>query len=160
MRRSWVVLVIAALLAAGCSGPRGGGDAIAAIEDRLEGRGMLRAFLLGIADEVMRHDWETLADRASPPHRHAQVDGMGMGLPQYVAELMGLHNVGNSIKRGEIVTWEDMDRLARIRFTEVNEDSGVLIVRGEALLQDGSTLKIEIWVATLGGEHVLTGAVG
>ncbi len=160
MQRSWVVFVIAALLAAGCSGPQDGGDAIAAIEDRLEGREMLRAFLLGVAREVSRHDWEAVTSRASPPHRYAQVDGMGMGLPQYVAELMGLHNVGNSIKRGEIVTWEDMDRLARIRFTEVDEDSGVLIVRGEALLLDGSVLKIEIWVATLGGEHVLTGAVG
>lgn len=121
---------------------------------------MLRTFLLGIAGDVHRHDWDALVGRASPPHRNAQVDGMGMGLPQYAAELMGLHNVGNSIKQGEIVTWEDMNRLARIRFTEVDEDSGVLIVRGEALLLDGSTLKIEIWVGTLGGEHVLTGAVG
>ena len=30
MQRSWVVFVIAALLAAGCSGPQDGGDAIAA----------------------------------------------------------------------------------------------------------------------------------
>jgi len=160
MRRGWIVPVIAGLLLASCSGPRGGDDAIAGIEARLDGRGMLRTFLLDVADDVRRHDWDSLLTRASPPHRDAQVDGMGMGIPQYVAELMGLHNVGNSIKRGEEVTLEDMNRLARIRFTEVDEDLGVLIIRGEALLQDGTALKIEIWVGTLGGEHVLTGAVG
>ena len=160
MRRNWILLLLAALLSTACSASRDGGDTIAAIEARLEGRGMLRAFLLDVADEVARHDWEALVERASPPHRYAQVDDMGMGLPQYVAELMGLHNVGNSIKRAELVTWEDMDRLTRIRFTEVDEDLGVLIIRGEALLSDGTTLKIELWVATLGGEHVLTGAVG
>ena len=160
MRQPWILAAFAVLTLASCSGSRGGGDAIAAIETRLEGRGMLRTFLLDVAGDVSRHDWEALVGRASPPHRYAQVDDMGMGLPQYAAELMGLHNVGNSIKQGEMVTWEDMDRLARIRFTEVDEDLGVLIVRGEALLLDGTALKIEIWVATLGGEHVLTGAVG
>ncbi len=160
MRHSTTLLLLALLALVGCSGARGGGDAIAAIEDRLEGRGLLKTFLLEVASEIERHDWEALVAHASPPHRYAQVDDMGMGLPQYAAELLGLHNVGNSIKLGEMVTWQDMDRLARVRFTEVDDDMGVLIIRGEALLHDGSTLKIELWVATLGGEHVLTGAVG
>ncbi|MFH1532891.1 MAG: hypothetical protein ABIK09_19375 [Pseudomonadota bacterium] len=160
MGRGWTALVIAGLLAVSCSGTGGGGDAIAGIEARLKGRGMLKTFLLDVADDVRRHDWEALLGRASPPHRYAQVDDMGMGVPQYLAELLGLHMVGNSIKRGEEVTSEDLNRLARIRFTEVDEDLGVLILRGEALLQDGTVLKLEIWVATLGGGHVLTGAVG
>jgi len=153
-------VILLTILAAGCSGARGGGDAIAALGDRLDGRTTLRTFLLDIAQEVETHDWEALLTRASPPHRYAQVEGMGMGLPQYLAELMGLHMVGNSIKQGDSVTYGDLDRLAKIRFTELDEDLGVLIIRGEAILTDGSFLKIELWVATLGGEHVLTGAVG
>lgn len=160
MRPIGILIILGSLMLASCSASRGGGPAIAAIEGRLEGRGTLKAFLLEIADEIQRHDWDAFVGHASPPHRYAQVEDMGMGLPQYAAELLGLHTVGNSIKQGDMVTWEDMDRLARIRFTEVDEDLGVLILRGEALLLDGSTLKIEIWVATLGGEHVLTGAVG
>ncbi len=163
MRRSmtpFLLSLLTLIALVGCSGARGGGDAIAAIEDELEGDLMLRSFLLDVASELQGHQWEAFIGHASPPHRYAQVDDMGMGLPQYAAELLGLHNVGNSIKQGEMVTWDDMDRLARIRFTEVDDDMGVLIIRGEALLHDGTTLKIELWVATLGGEHVLTGAVG
>jgi hypothetical protein len=160
MRTATLLVSLALLALVGCSGARGSGDAIAAIEDRLEGRGMLKTFLLDVASELERHDWDAFVGHASPPHRYAQVDDMGMGLPQYAAELLGLHNVGNSIKQGEMVTWHDMDRIARVRFTEVDDDMGVLIIRGEALLHDGTTLKIELWVATLGGEHVLTGAVG
>ncbi len=154
------ITILLTILATGCSGSGRGGDAIAALQDRLEGRTTLRTFLLDVAQEVELHEWEALMKRASPPHRYAQVDDMGMGLPQYLAELMGLHMVGNSIKQGDTVTYGDLDRLAKIRFTELDEDLGVLIVRGEVLLTDGSTLKIELWVATLGGEHVLTGAVG
>ena len=160
MRRNGMALVLTLGLVIGCSGARGGGDAIATIEHHLEGREMLRTFLLAVADEVQRHDWDALVERASPPHRQAQVEDLGMGLPQYAAELLGLHTVGNSIKQGGIITWADLDRLVRIRFTEVDEDLGVLILRGEAQLDDGSVLKIEIWVGTLGGEHVLTGGVG
>ncbi|MBM4370354.1 MAG: hypothetical protein FJ098_01785 [Deltaproteobacteria bacterium] len=160
--RSWVLIPLSLVPAvmAGCSAPRGDEDAVASLAAALQGKDDLRGFLTGVAQEIRTHDWEGLLRRASPPHYESQVTDLGMGHPQYLAELLGLHTVGNSIKRGETVTWSDLKRLDRVRFLELDDGFGVIIIRGEALLADGSTLKLELWIGFLGGEHVLTGGVG
>lgn len=149
------------LLVSGC-GPAHQGDssAVSAIDPVLKGRGPLRQLLVAVATDVANHDWDGFLGRCSEMHFAAQVEDMGMGRPQYIAEMLGLHMVGNSIKLGEMVQYSDLDRLTGVRFDTVEEAYGVMIIKGQAFLKDEPPLKLEIWVSNIGGELKLTGALG
>lgn len=87
------------------------------------------------AEALDKGEWKKLSRYwASPEHKDTQVDGMGMGYPQYVAELLDLHTVGNSIKTSEVLSAEDMDRIREIDFsktlaTEANPDGDAVDAR-------------------------------
>lgn len=127
---------------------------------KLEEQDQLASLLMGVAEDVERHDWTSLIERASPAHYNAQVEGMGMEHPQYAAELMGLHSVGNSITLGDLVRYSDLDRIVHIRFTGMETEHGWIVIKGEAFLSDSTVLRIQIDVAKEGAKLVLTGAVG
>lgn len=120
----------------------------------------LNAFARQVAADLEAHDWQELIAVADPDHYRTQVQEHGMSEPQYVAELFGLHRVGNNIKRGERVEWSDLERIESVALHSLSRTAGGSRVEGTATLGDGSTLSILANVEGEGGDYVLTGGVG
>ncbi len=128
----------------------------------------LSGFWREIQEDVAQKRWHALALKASAEtYRRQVVDGFPddeasargerasqtMTEGQFVAELLGLHSVGNNISRSEL--WSDdhdLDRLASAKLElptadpEASDLGGrrVYDVEGEGRLDDGSTLKVRL----------------
>lgn len=120
----------------------------------------LDAFARQVEADLEAHRWRDLIALAHPAHYRAQVFDHGMGEAQYIAELFGLHHVGNNIKRGERVQWTDLERIAEVDLERITTTTGSPRLVGTVTLRDGSTLTLRAQAAREGGRHVLTGGVG
>lgn len=145
----------------------------------------LSGFVREIQDDVALKRWHALGAKASAEtYRRQVVDGFPddaasargelasetMTEGQFVAELLGLHSVGNNISRGEMWSNDaDLDRLVSARLeipsadAEASDLSGrrVYSVEGEGRLDDGSTLKIRMRIyADEDGSLHIGGGVG
>lgn len=120
----------------------------------------LNAFVRQVAADLEAHDWQEIIGVADPDHYRIQVEEHGMPEPQYVAELLGLHRVGNDIKRGERVEWSDLERIEAVELHSLSRRVTRSTLAGTATLADGSTLSIRASVEQDGGDYVLTGGVG
>lgn len=83
-----------------------------------------------------------------------------MSEPQYIAELFGLHHVGNTIKRGPRVEWSDLERIESAELERISTTGGSPRLTGTVTLRDGSTLELRARVERQEGRYVLTGGVG
>lgn len=120
----------------------------------------LDAFLHDVARALEGHDWDVLLDAADAAHYRVQVTEHGMAEPQYVAELFGLHRVGNSIEGTPPLTWSDLEGIEAVRLTSAGRAGGEVTVSGEVTLRDGRVLALEARVVERAGGFRLTGAVG
>lgn len=124
--------------------------------------------VLKMADKVARSvdqgSWISLARYADPGHKKTQKD-LGVTTPQYIAELLGLHSVGNNLDDGDGITADDMSRLRDLSFTRAERTSpDVVTLFGEARVDvDGEqrTMRAQIDIDISNpGKMRLTGAVG
>ncbi len=97
---------------------------------------------------------------ADTSHYRTQVIELGLGEPQYVAELFGLHRVDNDIKRGEVVQWSDLERIESVRMRELTPINGQYRLEGSVILEDGSDLELQSLIGRSEDRYVLTGGVG
>lgn len=120
----------------------------------------LDSFAREVGRSLEAHDWQTIVSMADTSHYQNQVVEHGMGEAQYVAELFGLHRVDNNIKRGDLVQWSDLERIASVELQEVTPLNGQRRLLGLVTLDDGSTLDLEARIAEVQGEYALTGGLG
>ncbi len=141
------------LLLAACASQR---ETIRLAEDA-----RLNHFLEDVRGNLESHLWEEILATADSAHYAIQVDEMGIPEPQYVAELFGLHRVGNNIGGGDPIQWADLNRIETVHLTSLEvDDPGGWSVRGEALLKDGSRLNVHMMIIPRGQRFRLTGGVG
>lgn len=119
--------------------------------------------VLKMADKVVKSvdqgSWLSLTRFADADHKQAQV-GRGMGVPQYVAELLGLHSVGNSLSTG-VITDDDLNRVRDLSFSKAERSGNIVTLTGKATVSEGSgarTLRtsIDIDISSM----KLTGGLG
>ena len=120
-----------------------------------------REFLAETERLAEGHQWRAILDRAHPGHRAAQVDDMGMGEAQYVAELFEMHGPDNSIGEGQI-TWEHLNKIQSLTFKgcEPGDDYYHSFPYGEAVLVGGKVLTFKLFVLHKKGRFWLGGGLG
>ena len=120
----------------------------------------LDRFARQVARDLEAHRWQDLLAAADPDHHRTQVVDHGMPEAQYVAELFGLHSVGNNIERGERPEWADLERIRIVELDALDTEAHPHSLEGTVTLDDGSTLRLRAQVAREDGSYVLTGGVG
>jgi hypothetical protein len=115
-------------------------------------------FVKRVKGTVEQHNWGKLLRLTDTTNRRIQLGQMRIGKPQYLAEILGLHNVGNSIKTGTKLTYSDLNRIRTLKVDRSTLRSGS--VRGKAILQDGAKLDVNFLITKPKKRYVLTGGVG
>ena len=145
-----LVVCCVMLLLVGCSGT-----------GKLSSDPAMNTFLEEVRSVVEGHDWPGVLEVVDRENYETQVRGMGIGEPQYVAELLGLHMVDNSIRRGERVEWSDLERIDDVMFDRMRSTGDWWEVEGSVRLDDGTRLHLNLMVMQdREGRYWLTGGVG
>lgn len=126
----------------------------------LTGDPELNAFAREVERNLEAHAWQNVLAVADPSHYRTQVVEHGMPEPQYVAELFGLHRVGNNFERGEQIEWSDLERIQAVEMESLSAAGGPHALTGTLTLVDGSTLQLRAQITRVQGRFVLTGALG
>lgn len=126
----------------------------------VSGVAALDTFVWEVAQSLETHDWQFVLASADPEQYGTQVVELGMGEPQYVAELFGMHHVDNNIKRGDVVTWADLERIGTVTIYEVEQSGEAYRLHGDVQLSDGTSLRLQAGIQEQGGRYRLTGGVG
>ena len=140
----------------------GAGDSIACVrEPRLElGGPQLAAFLADVERVTEAHQWDALLELCSADHRKAQMGEMHQDKATYLAEILGLHSVGNSLTDNR-VTFDDLKRIEQLTLVEiVAEGDGWYSIIGIVTVKSHPPLRLELRVSTHGGRPRLDGALG
>jgi hypothetical protein len=118
-------------------------------------------FLGNVEDTVAAHDWKKLLSLASSGHKHTQLVEVKQDEPTYLAELLGVHTVGNSIAKDH-VTLADLESIRSIEVAEVfeSENPHDTEITGLVHLMSGATLHLYMAVVKEDDHFVLTGGVG
>ncbi len=120
----------------------------------------LEAFARQVEAALEAHAWQDLIDAAARDHYRTQVVDHGMPEPQYVAELFGLHRVGNTIRRGQQVGWSDLERIESVELDRITTTTRGSRLIGAVTLRNGSTLSLQAQIERVEDRFVLTGGVG
>jgi hypothetical protein len=120
----------------------------------------LNAFVRELEQALETHAWNDVLEDADPTHRRVQVIEHGMPEPQYVAELFGMHRVGNDIRLGSGVTWSDLERIEAVEFHELSPAGDRYDLTGDVRLAGGETLRLHAWIVRVDGRFRLTGGFG
>lgn len=121
----------------------------------------LDAFARQVEADLEAHAWQDLIAAAADDHYRTQVVEHGMAEPQYIAELFGLHRVGNDIKRGQQVEWSDLERIESVELERISTTGARRHLTGTVTLRNRSRLELQAHVARDDeGRYVLTGGVG
>ncbi|CAN5617887.1 hypothetical protein BH23BAC4_BH23BAC4_11770 [soil metagenome] len=120
----------------------------------------LNAFARQVQQVILAHDWEAVVARAEPGHYESQVGSLGMGEPQYVAELFGWNTVGNSVAGEGPITWADLERIREVALDAAVPVNGEYELQGTVRLDDGSRRDLRARITRTQTGFALTGAVG
>lgn len=122
----------------------------------------VETFVREVAELAEKHAWNAIVERADDAHRATQLHQMGMSTEQYVAELLGLHRVDNSIDAmDDGVDARDLARIQDVLVEEVALVGDVFEARGVVVLKGGARLTFTLIVTTPpDGTFRLSGAVG
>lgn len=120
----------------------------------------LNSFVQQVARNLETHAWQEILAAADRGHYQTQVTEHGMGEPQYVAELFGLHRVGNNIKRNGVVQWADLERIGSVELEKLTRSGGEHQLTGSVVLEDGTLLQLQAQIVQVQDQFVLTGGVG
>ena len=107
---------------------------------------ILEDFLRRLTAAVERHDWRMVLTLFQGSNFKGQTE-IGIDQPQYIAEGLGLHMVGNSLmKDNEPIEFRHLNEIERIELTGMTgpDTQSLLTVTGHVLLQNGTRLKVEI----------------
>ncbi|MEM0969285.1 MAG: hypothetical protein AAGJ31_08055 [Verrucomicrobiota bacterium] len=119
-------------------------------------------FLQDVETAVELHDWLALLDLTEPTYRETQTSLMGHA--QFIAELLGLNFQGNSLlpDGGDRMKSEHLSRIRQVEWKRPSPGTsdGVQGMLGTVILDDGTTLLIEVQFQEEGDRLLLTGAVG
>ena len=115
-------------------------------------------FVKRVKNVVEQHQWGKLLRMTDTANRRIQLGQFGIGKPQYLAEILGLHNVGNSIQTGEKISYSDLNRIRKLKVDKSTIRTGS--VNGKAILQDGKKLDVNFLITKPKKRYVLTGGVG
>ncbi len=135
-------------------------DALVTVSSAVTESVEVLALVDAIGALVAKHDWKAVLAHCDPSHYKVQVDQMGMGEPQYVAEALGLHAVGNSIAGESGIAWDDINRISKIEVASFTGSADWLEAHGSVTLSDGSTLKLTFVLVRAGERWFISGAVG
>ncbi|MEX2569744.1 MAG: hypothetical protein WD737_00460 [Gemmatimonadota bacterium] len=113
-----------------------------------------------LQEDVEAHTWQNILSMSDPAHYRIQVVEMGIPEPQYVAELLGLHGSDNDIQEGDTLDWADLERISTVSIQAPSNDEPPYRLSGTAVLDDGSTLRLDVQVSEIRGRFVFTGGVG
>ncbi len=122
----------------------------------------VETFVREVADLAEQHAWNAIDERADEAHRKTQIHQLGMSTEQYVAELLGLHTVGNSIDaKGDGIEANDLARIHEVLVEAVSLVGDVFEAHGVVVLKGGARLTFTLIVTTApDGTFRLSGAVG
>ena len=124
---------------------------------------ILEDFLQRLTAAVERHDWRMVLTLFQGSNFKGQTE-IGIDQPQYIAEGLGLHMLGNSLtKENERIEFANLNGIERIELTGMTgpDSQSLLTVTGHVLLRDGTRLKVEIPLhRTETGGYELEPAVG
>ncbi len=120
----------------------------------------LGKFLNTLKTNVEAHKWGPVFGQCSPMHYKTQIMTSKIAPPQYIAEILGLHSEGNSIKEGKKLGYEDLKRIKTLSYDTVDFDGKMITVTGNTTLQDDTELKINLLIEIIDNKYRLTGAVG
>jgi hypothetical protein len=127
----------------------------------LTGGKELAAFIAAVKTAVETHKWKVLLALCSPQHKKEQLTEMGMGQAQYIAELFGLHTVGNNlVGDDETIRTEHLARIQSLEIRDIAEAEGSYVVIGYVQLDGGTRLRLAMLIGKENGRFVLTGASG
>ena len=141
---------------------RSAGDAIACVrEARIDAGGPALARLLAdVKRTVEAHQWHALLELCASDHRKAQIGEMHQDVDTYLAEILGLHSVGNSLA-DDRVTQAALDRIERITYVEIVDDGdGWFSIIGIVSIKGRPDLRLELRATSSGQRFVLSGALG
>jgi len=147
------LIVLVPLLLAGCA-PR------ALDAPLVTANPALAQFAAELQERLETHDWPAILAVADPDQYETQVRQMGIGEPQYVAELFGLNTVGNTISDHGRIGWSDLERIQQVRITSLTSLNGDHELVGRVTLDDGSERAIRAQIIRPREHFLLTGAVG
>lgn len=124
--------------------------------------GPLADFFGRLERATERHDWKALLALAAPEHRREQIDRLGMTEPTYLAELLGMHYVDNSIGGDDgRVTVEDLDTIRGVEVTDLaRTEHETYEATGWVTLTTGGRLRLTLRLRRAGERLVLFGALG
>ena len=124
---------------------------------------ILQDFLERLTAAVERHDWRMVLTLFQGSNFKDQT-GIGIDQPQYIAEGLGLHMVGNSIvKDKEHIEFKHLNEISGIELTRMTgpDEQGLLTIYGKVTRADGTSLKVEVPLRrTETGGYELAPAVG
>jgi hypothetical protein len=124
-------------------------------------RGAVDGFAAEVVALANRDRWDELLARAEPSHRDVQLDRMGMGVDQYLAELFGLHTVGNSIDpAGDGLDAADLRRVGTFVVHGTRANGSLVEVFGAVEVEGQGTLSFTFTVIATPDGYRLTGDVG
>lgn len=129
-------------------------------QNDLPSKKAFKSFLKEVKRDVESYNWERLIAKCDADHYHMQVNVNGIVQAQYIAEIFGLHSVGNNIKTGVIVTYEDLKRIKKLKWKKISIEDTLYKASGFVKLHDGTKLIISIMATYNNGEFALTGAIG
>lgn len=133
----------------------------------------LETFLAKFKIIVEKHDWQALIALCDKDHFTTQMVGMEEGdsvypIQSYIAEILGLHMVGNSIGTGKQVMMAELNKIVTIKFEKESivawGQNGY--IKGSVILKDGSKLGVTLYIDKnklkddCSPVYVLSGAVG
>lgn len=116
-----------------------------------------------VVTAVGAQDWATVLAVADPSLAEVQLGEVGIGRPQFVAELLGLHSEGNSLDvDADGLDAADLGRLRSLspRRPWARRADGAVIVTGEAAQEGGRVLRFELTIQQTEWGLRLTGGVG
>ncbi len=120
----------------------------------------LQAFAAQIRTMVEAHAWTNFLDLCDAAHKDQQL-GFGMDSPQYIAEILGLHDQGNSIvEEGELIKSSHLDQIKIFEAKDLALGAEGATINGTVTLNDGRTLKISLVIIMTPKGLRLSGAVG
>ena len=124
---------------------------------------ILQDFLERLTAAVERHDWRMVLTLFQGSNFKDQ-SGIGIDQPQYIAEGLGLHMVGNSIvKDKEHIEFKHLNDITGIELTRMTgpDEQGLLTIYGQVTRANGTSLKVEVPLRrTETGGYELAPAVG
>ncbi|MGB1206227.1 MAG: hypothetical protein ACPG5B_11305 [Chitinophagales bacterium] len=122
----------------------------------------LKKFLGEIKKDVETHNWGNIFAKSSKKHYLTQFK-LGIKPPQYAAEILDLHKVGNNIvSNDKKVEYEDINKIQKVDFQTISfgETEKSIVVTGKTTLNDKSKLNVTLFIEVIDGKYALTGAVG